>query len=51
LRSPSTANSFSSWRRHWLLITVEEGAAGGFGAHGWALLGDAGALEHGLGCA
>ena len=33
---------------HKLLITVEEGAAGGFGAHVLTLLSDAGALEHGL---
>ena len=33
---------------HKLLITVEEGAAGGFGAHVLTLLSDAGALESGL---
>jgi 1-deoxy-D-xylulose-5-phosphate synthase len=33
---------------HELLITVEEGAAGGFGAHVLTLLSDAGALEQGL---
>jgi len=33
---------------HELLITVEEGAAGGFGAHVLTLLSDAGALESGL---
>jgi 1-deoxy-D-xylulose-5-phosphate synthase len=33
---------------HKLLITVEEGAAGGFGAHVLTLLADAGALESGL---
>ena len=33
---------------HKLLITVEEGAVGGFGAHVLTLLSDAGALEHGL---
>ena len=33
---------------HKLLITIEEGAAGGFGAHVLTLLSDAGALEHGL---
>ncbi|MBV9908791.1 MAG: 1-deoxy-D-xylulose-5-phosphate synthase, partial [Hyphomicrobiales bacterium] len=33
---------------HKLLITVEEGAAGGFGAHVLTLLSDAGALDHGL---
>ncbi|HEY1779526.1 MAG TPA: 1-deoxy-D-xylulose-5-phosphate synthase [Roseiarcus sp.] len=34
--------------RHKLLITVEEGAAGGFGAHVLTLLSDAGALDTGL---
>ena len=34
--------------RHKLLITVEEGAAGGFGAHVLTLLSEAGALENGL---
>ena len=34
--------------RHKLLITVEEGAAGGFGAHVLTLLSEAGALETGL---
>src|SRR6204780_73160 len=33
---------------HKLLITIEEGAAGGFCAHVLTLLSDAGALEHGL---
>ena len=33
---------------HKLLITVEEGAAGGFGAHVLTLLSDAGVLESGL---
>jgi 1-deoxy-D-xylulose-5-phosphate synthase len=33
---------------HKLLITIEEGAAGGFGAHVLTLLGEAGALESGL---
>ena len=33
---------------HKLLITVEEGAAGGFGAHVLTLLSDAGVLENGL---
>src|ERR1700735_3862029 len=33
---------------HKLLITIEEGAAGGFGAHVLTSLSDAGALEHGL---
>ncbi len=33
---------------HKLLITVEEGAAGGFGAHVLTLLSDAGALDNGL---
>ncbi len=33
---------------HKLLITVEEGAAGGFGAHVLTLLSEAGALESGL---
>jgi 1-deoxy-D-xylulose-5-phosphate synthase len=33
---------------HKLLITVEEGAAGGFGAHVLTLLSDDGALENGL---
>jgi 1-deoxy-D-xylulose-5-phosphate synthase len=33
---------------HELLITVEEGAAGGFGAHVLTLLSDAGALDSGL---
>jgi 1-deoxy-D-xylulose-5-phosphate synthase len=33
---------------HKLLITIEEGAAGGFGAHVLTLLSEAGALEHGL---
>ncbi len=33
---------------HKLLITIEEGAPGGFGAHVLTLLSDAGALEHGL---
>jgi 1-deoxy-D-xylulose-5-phosphate synthase len=33
---------------HKLLITIEEGAAGGFGAHVLTLLSDTGALEHGL---
>ena len=33
---------------HKLLITIEEGAAGGFGAHVLTLLSDAGALDHGL---
>jgi 1-deoxy-D-xylulose-5-phosphate synthase len=33
---------------HKLLITVEEGAAGGFGAHVLTLLAEAGALESGL---
>jgi 1-deoxy-D-xylulose-5-phosphate synthase len=35
-------------RTHKLLITIEEGAAGGFGAHVLTLLSDAGALENGL---
>ena len=34
--------------KHKLLITIEEGAAGGFGAHVLTLLSDAGALENGL---
>ena len=34
--------------RHKLLITIEEGAAGGFGAHVLTLLSEAGALESGL---
>jgi 1-deoxy-D-xylulose-5-phosphate synthase len=34
--------------RHEVLITVEEGAAGGFGAHVLTLLGNEGALDHGL---
>ena len=33
---------------HKLLITIEEGAAGGFGAHVLTLLSDAGVLENGL---
>jgi 1-deoxy-D-xylulose-5-phosphate synthase len=33
---------------HELLITVEEGAVGGFGSHVLSLLAEAGALEHGL---
>jgi 1-deoxy-D-xylulose-5-phosphate synthase len=33
---------------HELLITVEEGAAGGFGSHVLTLLAEAGALDHGL---
>jgi 1-deoxy-D-xylulose-5-phosphate synthase len=33
---------------HELLITVEEGAAGGFGAHVLTLLSEAGALDNGL---
>jgi 1-deoxy-D-xylulose-5-phosphate synthase len=33
---------------HKLLITIEEGAAGGFGAHVLTLLAEAGALDHGL---
>jgi 1-deoxy-D-xylulose-5-phosphate synthase len=33
---------------HKLLITVEEGATGGFGAHVLALLSEAGALDNGL---
>ena len=33
---------------HKLLITIEEGAAGGFGAHVLTLLSEAGALENGL---
>jgi 1-deoxy-D-xylulose-5-phosphate synthase len=33
---------------HELLITIEEGAAGGFGAHVLTLLGEAGALDSGL---
>jgi 1-deoxy-D-xylulose-5-phosphate synthase len=33
---------------HKLLITIEEGAAGGFGAHVLTLLSDAGALDNGL---
>jgi 1-deoxy-D-xylulose-5-phosphate synthase len=33
---------------HELLITIEEGAAGGFGAHVLTLLSDAGALDNGL---
>jgi 1-deoxy-D-xylulose-5-phosphate synthase len=35
-------------RTHKLLITIEEGAAGGFGAHVLTLLSDAGALDNGL---
>jgi 1-deoxy-D-xylulose-5-phosphate synthase len=35
-------------RTHKLLITIEEGAAGGFGAHVLILLSDAGALDNGL---
>jgi 1-deoxy-D-xylulose-5-phosphate synthase len=34
--------------KHELLITIEEGAVGGFGAHVLTLLSDAGALENGL---
>jgi 1-deoxy-D-xylulose-5-phosphate synthase len=34
--------------KHKLLITIEEGAAGGFGAHVLTLLSEAGALESGL---
>ena len=34
--------------RHELLIAVEEGSAGGFGAHVLTLLADAGALDNGL---
>ncbi len=34
--------------RHKLLITIEEGGAGGFGAHVLTLLSEAGALEKGL---
>jgi 1-deoxy-D-xylulose-5-phosphate synthase len=34
--------------KHELLITIEEGAAGGFGAHVLTLLSEAGALENGL---
>ena len=34
--------------KHKLLITIEEGAAGGFGAHVLTLLSEAGALENGL---
>ena len=34
--------------KHKLLITIEEGAAGGFGAHVLTLLSDEGALENGL---
>ena len=34
--------------RHEVLITVEEGAAGGFGAHVLTLLSSEGALDHGL---
>ncbi len=34
--------------RHEVLITVEEGAAGGFGAHVLTLLGNEGALDHEL---
>ena len=33
---------------HELLLTIEEGAAGGFGAHVLTLLGEAGALDKGL---
>ena len=33
---------------HELLITIEEGAAGGFGAHVLTLLAEEGALDHGL---
>jgi 1-deoxy-D-xylulose-5-phosphate synthase len=35
-------------RTHKLLIAIEEGAAGGFGAHVLTLLSDAGALDNGL---
>ena len=35
-------------RTHELLITIEEGAIGGFGAHVLTLLSEAGALENGL---
>ncbi|HSI40046.1 MAG TPA: 1-deoxy-D-xylulose-5-phosphate synthase [Xanthobacteraceae bacterium] len=35
-------------RNHEVLVTVEEGAPGGFGAQVLALLAEAGALEHGL---
>jgi 1-deoxy-D-xylulose-5-phosphate synthase len=35
-------------RTHKLLITIEEGAAGGFGAHVLTLLSEAGALDNGL---
>jgi 1-deoxy-D-xylulose-5-phosphate synthase len=34
--------------KHELLITIEEGAAGGFGAHVLTLLSEAGALDNGL---
>jgi len=34
--------------KHKLLITIEEGAAGGFGAHVLTLLSEAGAIENGL---
>ena len=33
---------------HELLLTIEEGAAGGFGAHVLSLLAEAGALDNGL---
>ncbi|MCS0503038.1 1-deoxy-D-xylulose-5-phosphate synthase [Ancylobacter mangrovi] len=35
-------------RAHEVLITVEEGAVGGFGAHVLSMLAEVGALEHGL---
>ena len=35
-------------REHELLITVEEGAVGGFGSHVLQLLADRGALDRGL---
>jgi 1-deoxy-D-xylulose-5-phosphate synthase len=35
-------------REHELLITIEEGAVGGFGSHVMQLLADRGALDHGL---
>ena len=34
--------------KHKLLITIEEGSAGGFGAHVLTLLSEAGALDSGL---
>ena len=35
-------------REHEVLITIEEGSVGGFGAHVLQLLAERGALDHGL---